>query len=215
VAKLQIIVGSTRPTRAVEQILPWLVRRAGSHGGFEVEVLDLRDWKLPFFQEHLGTIGDFADPTYSEPVVRAWNRKLAEGDAFIIVTAEYNHSVPGQLKNAIDSVFVSFAMRNKPVAFVGYSGGIAAGTRAVEHLALIAIEAEAVPLRNTVLIPFVGNAFDDDDQPTNPATEIALSITLDDLAWWSAVMIRARAEGELAPGTFRARAAAAAAQTAD
>jgi NAD(P)H-dependent FMN reductase len=100
VAKLQIIVGSTRPTRAVEKILPWLVARAGSHGGFEVEVLDLRDWKLPFFQEHLGTIGDFADPTYSEPVVRAWNRKLAEGDAFIIVTAEYNHSVPGQLKNA-------------------------------------------------------------------------------------------------------------------
>jgi NAD(P)H-dependent FMN reductase len=215
VAKLQIIVGSTRPTRAVEKILPWLVARAGSHGGFEVEVLDLRDWKLPFFQEHLGTIGDFADPTYSEPVVRAWNRKLAEGDAFIIVTAEYNHSVPGQLKNAIDSVFVSFAMRNKPVAFVGYSGGIAAGTRAVEHLALIAIEAEAVPLRNTVLIPFVGDAFDDDDQPTNPATEIALSITLDDLAGWAEVMSRARAQGELAPGTFRARAAAAAAEAAD
>jgi NAD(P)H-dependent FMN reductase len=211
VAKLQIIVGSTRPTRAVEQILPWLVQRARSHGGFEVEVLDLRDWQLPFFQEHLGTIGDFADPTYSEPVVRAWNRKLAEGDAFIIVTAEYNHSVPGQLKNAIDSVFVSFAMRNKPVAFVGYSGGIAAGTRAVEHLALIAIEAEAVPLRNTVLIPFVGDAFGDDDEPKNPATDIALSIALDDLAWWSKVMTRARAEGELAPGTFRARAAAAAA----
>jgi NAD(P)H-dependent FMN reductase len=210
VAKLQIIVGSTRPTRAVEQILPWLVQRAERHGGFEVEVLDLRDWQLPFFQEHLGTIVDFSDPTYSEPVVRAWNRKLAEGDAFIIVTAEYNHSVPGQLKNAIDSVFVSFAMRNKPVAFVGYSAGIAAGTRAVEHLALIAIEAEAVPLRNTVLIPFVGEAFDDDDQPTNPATDVALSIALDDLAWWSAVMIRARAEGELVPGAFRARAAAAA-----
>jgi NAD(P)H-dependent FMN reductase len=54
----------------------------------------------------------------------------------VIVTAEYNHSVPGQLKNAIDSVFVSFALRNKPIAFVGYSGGIGAGIRAVEHLAL-------------------------------------------------------------------------------
>ena len=122
-------------------------------GDFEVEVIDLRDWKLPFFQEHLGTIGDFADPTYSDPVVRAWNAKIAEGDAYLIITPEYNHSVPGELKNAIDSVFVSFALRNKPVAFVGYSAGIAAGTRAVEHLALIAIEAEAVPLRNTVLIP--------------------------------------------------------------
>src|ERR1035438_6625257 len=125
----------------------------------------------------MGTIGDFADPTYSDPVVRAWNSKVAEGEAYLVVTAEYNHSVPGELKNAIDNVFVSFALRNKPMAFVGYSGGIAAGVRAVEHLALIAIEAEAVPLRNTVLIPFVGDAFGEDGQPTNPATAAALTIT--------------------------------------
>ena len=135
--RLKIIVGSTRPTRAAERVFPWVADQATRHG-FDVEVLDLRDWNLPFFQEHLGTIGDFADPTYSDPVVRAWNAKVAEGDAFIIVTAEYNHSVPGQLKNAIDNVFVSFALRNKPVAFVGYSAGIAGGARAVEHLALIA-----------------------------------------------------------------------------
>ncbi|MGD0386690.1 MAG: NAD(P)H-dependent oxidoreductase, partial [Solirubrobacteraceae bacterium] len=153
--KLQIIVGSTRPTRAAERVFPWVIERASNHGAFDVELLDLRDWQLPFFQEHMGTIGDFADPTYSDPLVKAWNNKLAEGDAYLIVTAEYNHSVPGQLKNAIDSVFVSWALRNKPIGFVGYSVGIAAGTRAVEHLALIAIETEAVPLRNTVLIPFV------------------------------------------------------------
>jgi NAD(P)H-dependent FMN reductase len=208
--KLQVIVGSTRPTRAAEQVFPWVLDRAKRHGAFEVELLDLRDWQLPFFQEHLGTIGDFADPTYSDPIVRAWNKKVGKGDAYLIVTAEYNHSVPGQLKNAIDSVFVSFAMRNKPLGFVGYSGGIGAGVRAVEHLALVAIETEAVPLRNTVLLPFVADAFDDDGQPTNPASEVALAITLDDLAWWSNVLSRARAEGELPPGAFRARAAAAA-----
>ncbi len=209
--KLQVIVGSTRPTRAADRVVPWVVDRAQRHAGFEVELLDLRDWPLPFFQEHLGTIGDISDPSYSDPIVRSWNRKIAEGDAFLMVTAEYNHSVPGQLKNAIDSVFVSFGFRNKPIGFVGYSGGIAAGTRAVEHLALIFIEAEAVPLRNSVLIPFVANAFDESGNPTNPATEIALGITLDDLVWFSNALGRARAAGELAPGTFRARAAAAAA----
>src|SRR5450755_4349147 len=172
--KLQVIVGSTRPTRAADRVVPWVVERAESHGEFDVEVLDLRDWPLPFFQEHMGTIGDISDPTYSEPIVRRWNRKIAEGDAYLIVTAEYNHSVPGQLKNAIDSVFVSFGLRNKPIAFVGYSGGIGAGIRAVEHLALIVIEAEAVPLRNTVVIPFVANAFGDDGKPNNPATATAL-----------------------------------------
>jgi NAD(P)H-dependent FMN reductase len=208
--KLQIIVGSTRPTRAADRVFPWIAAEAIEHGSFDVEVVDLRDWNLPFFQEHMGTIGDFADPTYSDPVVKAWNNKIAEGDAYLIVTAEYNHSVPGELKNAIDSVFVSFALRNKPVAFVGYSGGIAAGTRAVEHLALIAIEAEAVPLRNSVLIPFVADAFDEAGQPKNPATTAALTIVLDDLSWWASALSRARAEGELAPGAFRARAAAAA-----
>jgi NAD(P)H-dependent FMN reductase len=207
--KLKIIVGSTRPTRAAERVFPWIVEEAIRHGGFEVETLDLRDWNLPFFQEHMGTIGDFADPTYSDPIVKAWNDKLAEGDAYLIVTAEYNHSVPGQLKNAIDSVFVSWAMRNKPVAFVGYSAGIAAGTRAVEHLALITIEAEAVPLRNTVLIPFVAAAFGEDGQPTNPATTAALSITLEDLSWWANALSRARAEGQLPPSAFRAPVAAA------
>ena len=209
--KLQVIVGSTRPTRAADRVVPWVVETAQSHGEFDVEVLDLRDWPLPFFQEHMGTIGDFSDPTYSDPIVRSWNRKIAEGDAYLIVTAEYNHSVPGQLKNAIDSVFISFGFRNKPIGFVGYSGGIAAGTRAVEHLALIAIEAEAVPLRNSVLIPFVTEAFDEDGKPKNPATDIALTITLEDLSWFSTALGRARAEGELLPGTFRARAAAAAA----
>ena len=210
--KLQVIVGSTRPTRAADQVFPWVVAEAQRHGTFDVEVVDLRDWQLPFFQEHLGTIGDFADPTYSDPIVKAWNNKIAEADAYVIVTAEYNHSVPGQLKNAIDSVFVSFALRNKPIAFVGYSGGISAGIRAIEHLALIAIEAEAVPLRNTVVIPFVADAFGEDGKPNNPATATAVSIMLDDLAWSSNALARARSEGELLPGVFRAQATAAAAQ---
>ena len=143
-----------------------MIDRATSHGGFDVEVLDLRDWPLPIFAEHLGTIGDFSDPTYSEPIVKRWNQKIKEADAYLVITPEYNHSVPGVLKNAIDSVFVSFAFRNKPLVAVGYSGGIAGGVRAIEHLAQIAIEAELVPLRTSVVIPQVGGAFDDTVSPS-------------------------------------------------
>ncbi len=60
---LKIIIASTRPTRVADLVVPWVVESATGHGAFEVEVLDLRDWPLPLFQEHLGTIGDFADPT--------------------------------------------------------------------------------------------------------------------------------------------------------
>jgi len=211
VSRLQVIIGSTRPTRAADRVSPWVLDRARSHGGFEVEVLDLRDWPLPFFAEHLGTVGDFNDPTYSDPLVRRWNRKIKEADAYLVITPEYNHSVPGVLKNAIDSVWVSFAFRNKPIMAVGYSGGIAGGVRAIEHLAQIAIEAEMVPLRTAVVIPQVTTAFDDNGQPTNPVTDISLRIALDDLAWWSSALKRARAGGELAPAVFRIQAAAAAA----
>jgi len=209
VSKLHIIIGSTRPTRAADLVAPWVVDRATAHRAFDVDVLDLRDWPLPMFGEHAGTIGDRNDPTYSEPIVRRWNRKMAEADAFLIITPEYNHSIPGVLKNALDNVFVSFAMRNKPVGAIGYSGGIAAGVRAIEHLAHMVIEADAVPLRSTVIIPKVTSAFVD-GTPTDPMTEIALGILLDDLAWWSAALERARAQGELAPATLRARSALAA-----
>jgi len=203
VTKLQVIIGSTRPDRAADLVAPWVVRTAEGHGAFAVETLDLRDWPLPIFAENRQTLGDPADPTYSVEIVRAWNHRIAEADAYLFITPEYNHSVPGVLKNAIDSVFASFAFRNKPAAFVGYSGGIAAGARAVEHLAQISIEAEMVPLRNTVLIPLVQSAFDEAGEPRNPMTAAALQIVLEDLAWWSAVCQRARAEGQLPPGMMR------------
>jgi NAD(P)H-dependent FMN reductase len=210
-SKLLVIVGSTRPTRAAEQVLPWLTAKIAEHAAFDAEIVDLRDWPLPIFGEHMGTIGDFNDPTYSEPIVKAWNSKIKEADAYVIVTPEYNHSIPGGLKNAIDSVWISFGFRNKPVAFVGYSGGIAGGVRAIEHLAHVFIETESVPMRNNVIIPAVTSAFDEQGQPVNPMTNAAAGIMLDDLAWWSATLEKARAAGELPPGNIRLRAALASA----
>jgi NAD(P)H-dependent FMN reductase len=210
-SKLLIIVGSTRPGRAADAVLPWVVANAEAHGAFEVEVADLRDWPLPHFAEHFGTIGDFNDPTYSDPIVKAWNDKVKESDAFIIITPEYNHSIPGVLKNAIDTVWLSFGFRNKPVASVGYSGGISGAIRAIEHLVHVFVEAEAVPLRNTVVLPQVQDVFGPDGEPKAPMPRAALGVMLDDLAWWSATLEKARAQGELAPGSFRVRAAVAAA----
>jgi NAD(P)H-dependent FMN reductase len=205
--KLQVIVGSTRPTRASDKVVPWVLRQSSARAEFETELLDLRDWPLPFFGEHMGTIGDFSDPTYSDPLVRRWNKKIAEADAYLMVTPEYTHSIPGVLKNAIDSVFASFAFRNKPMASVAYSIGVAGGARAVEHLAHIAIETEMVPLRNSVILPTVDSAFGEDGNPIDPRAGVSLGIVLDDLAWWADALARARARGQLPPGSVRARAA--------
>jgi NAD(P)H-dependent FMN reductase len=209
--KLQIIVGSTRPTRAADKVVPWVAREAALHEGFDTEVLDLRDWPLPMFGEHMGSIGDRNDPTYSNEVVRRWNRKIAEADAYVVITPEYNHSVPGELKNAIDSVFVSFAFRNKPMTAIGYSGGVSGAIRAIEHLAQVAVEIEAVPLRSVVVLPYVDKVFTADGEPADPVTELSLQIALEDLAWWARALHDAREAGELLPGKVRARLATASA----
>src|ERR1700678_223607 len=103
-SKLQVIVGSTRPGRAADAVVPWVVEAAKAHAGVEVEVVALRDWSLPIFGEHFGVVGDVHDPTYSDPLIKSWNNKIREGDAYLVVTPEYNHSIPGVLKNAIDTI---------------------------------------------------------------------------------------------------------------
>lgn len=208
--KLKLIVGSTRAGRNADKVLQWAVPVIKQHQAFELEVLDLRDWALPFFQETHETLGDPKAPTYSMPVVKEWNQRIGTGDAFLMLTPEYNHGYPAVLKNAIDSVFFSFGFRNKPVAFIGYSIGVAAGVRAIEQLNQVMIEAEASPIRTPLLIPQVMGAFGPNGAPTNPITAMTMGIMLDDLAWAGQALKAARTQGQLPPATARLRAAMAA-----
>ncbi len=200
--KLKIIVASTREGRAADHVWPFIEARARANGDFDVEVLDLREWALPMFQETRATVGDPADPTYSEPIVKAWNAKIKEADAFIFVTPEYNYAIPGALKNAIDNVYASQGFRNKVLLPVSYSGGMFGGARAVLDLAPIALEIELHVVRNAVLIGNVASAFVD-GQPVNPATGAAVDVGLEDLAWWGNALKRARDEGALPTGAVR------------
>jgi NAD(P)H-dependent FMN reductase len=194
--ELKIIVGSTREGRQADHVLPWVAARASAHGAFAVDVLDLRDYPLPMFGEARPGAPDAAS------VVGEWNRVVGEGDVFLLITPEYNHSVSGVLKNAVDYLTAGRGFRNKVGGFVGYSGGKVGGARAVEHLAHIVIEAEMVPLRNSVLVAGVRGAFAD-GEPTDPGMDPALQILLDDLAWWGEALRRARSEGQLPPARER------------
>ena len=176
---LKIIIGSTRPGRAADRVIPWITAISREHGDFDVDILDFRDWPLPLFGETLATVGDPRNPMFSVPAVKRWNAKVAEGGAYLFTTPGYNDSVPAVLKNAIDSVFATFAFRGTSAAYVGYSG-VDGGIRAIEHLAQVAIVVEMVPLRNSVVIPFAGNAFHPGEQPKEPRTSAVAKILLDD-----------------------------------
>ena len=181
---------------------------AEAHGAFGVEILDLRDWPLPFFQETIATVGDFAAPTYSDPLVKLWNSKIKEADAYIFVTPEYNHSVPAVLKECHRYSVLFIQLPSEACCLCWIQSRIhAAGARAIEHLTQIMVETEAVPVRTPTLVPFVTAAFDQQGEPTNPAQAVTLNVMLDDLAWLGKALATARAEGQLPPAAFRIRAA--------
>ena len=142
--KIGIIVGSTRATRFADKPTEWIADIARERTDVDFEVVDLRDYPMPFFEE-------VASPAWApstNEVAQRWQRKIAELDGFIITAAEYNHAPTGVLKNAID--YAANEWNRKPVSFVGYGG--VGGARAVEQLRLIAVELQMAPTKAAVHI---------------------------------------------------------------
>ncbi len=190
---VQVITGTTREGRFSERVAAWVVGRLAEHGAFEVELVDLRDHPLPFFDgDPPARIGrDYAD----DAVVR-FGRVVDRADGYVILTAEYNHGYPAVLKNALDSTFVEW--RRKPVAFVGW--GNAGGARAVEQLREVVVELEMAPLRYAVhVLPDVLRSVLQAEDPSDPALfaplEPRLALLAEDLAWWMQALATARAAG--------------------
>jgi NAD(P)H-dependent FMN reductase len=144
---IKVIAGSTREGRFSDKAAEWIAGELRQREGVAVEILDLRDYDLPFFNEAISP--SLKQEPYKDPTVARFTGKIAAGDAFVIVTPEYNHGTPGVLKNALDWVYQEW--NNKPVAFVSY--GSVGGARAVEQLRLIAVELQMAPIRNAVHIP--------------------------------------------------------------
>jgi len=193
--KIAVIIGSVRPTRAGDKPAKWIAELAKQTGDFDVELVDLIDYPLPLFD---APASDLWAPT-PNAVAAKWQAKLSEFDGYIIVTPEYNHSVPGALKNAIDWAYKPFV--KKAVAFVGY--GSLGGARAVEHLRNIVVELQAAPVRHAVHIggaDFMAVLFGqktwDDILPTYVSFTKEL---FDNLRWWTAATKAAR-EAEKAAG---------------
>lgn len=118
--KIGIILGSTRQGRVSPQVGEWVKSIADQRGDAEYEIVDIAEFKLPFLGEGTG----------QEPGLAAWNTKLEGLDGFVFIVQEYNHSITGALKNALDSAREPW--NNKAAGIVSY--GSTGGARAAEHL---------------------------------------------------------------------------------
>ena len=186
--RIGVIAASVREGRRGFPFAQWIHELAGKRDDVDARLIDLRDWPLPAYdQPKPPTV---AEATY-EPgsLPHRWGDLVRALDAFVFVVPEYNHSFPGQLKNAIDWLWP--AWNYKPVAFVTY-GGWAGGARAAEQLTLVVTELRMVPVRDQVNIRLIQLATDERHMPTDPMLATRATAMIDELLWWSRVMREAR-----------------------
>ena len=189
--KIALVIASTRPTRFADIPANWLLEKARARDDMTIEVVDLRDHPLPFFAE----VASNAWAPSQSPEAVAWQKRLAEFDGYIFVLAEYNRSITGVLKNALDQAYVEWA--RKPFGAIAY--GSMGGTSALAHLRLIGVELQMVPVRNTVHIggsdffrvhPGLGGS--GSLAELDAALAPSATALLNDIAWWAGATMTAR-----------------------
>ena len=178
--RIGVVIGTTREGRFGDKPARWIFDAASTRADLDVEIVDLRDYPLPLFDE---AAGPAQAPPENEVALR-WGEKMAELDGYLFVTAEYNHGIPGVLKNALDHAYPEF--NRKPAAFVGYGG--VGGARAVEQLRLVCVELQMAPTRAAVHIgmePFLGVLREGKELSDFDYLNESAEATLDELAWWT------------------------------
>lgn len=185
--KLYVIAVSTRPGRAGFPLSTWIFERAKAHGGFDVELVDLKEENLPMFDES-------RHPRlrqYEHEHTKRWSAKIEAADAFVFVTPEYDHGTPPSLVNAL--IYLVHEWAHKPVGFVSY-GGPAGGTRAVQMIKPMMVALKMVVLHESVMAPLFANSMDDRGVfHASELQEAGAKLMLDALGKWTKALAAMRA----------------------
>jgi NAD(P)H-dependent FMN reductase len=176
-----IILGSTRPGRNGKAVAKWVYEIAKRRTDATFELVDIKDFNLPLLDEPIPpSLGQ-----YKNPHTKAWAEKIAEFDAFVFVTAEYNHGIPGALKNAIDFLFREW--NHKSAGFVSY-GGYANGSRAVEQLRLVMAELHVADVRAQAMLSLLTDFENFSVFKPGAGREEAVNAMLDDVLAWGGAL---------------------------
>lgn len=174
---LKVILGSSRQGRTSEKIGGALKRILKQRTNINTEVVDLREYNLPFLHDE---IMPAKRKTITDPATKRWSEKIEQADAFIVVVPEYNAGYPGVLKNALDILYKEW--NNKPVGFVGYSGGPSGGSSVVAQLREVARALKMIPIEYHITIPSSWKALDAQGNFINMNIEEELNIMIDQLS---------------------------------
>lgn len=187
-SKVLVIVGTSRQGRSGRKIADWYLKQAKSvaPAGMELEIFDIADYDLPVFNEAVS-------PMYHQynDLQNKMAQKINEADGFVFVTAEYNHSIPGSLKNFLD--FLNAEWHHKAAAFVGY--GSTGAVRSIEHLIQILSELRVASIATSgdhIHINAPWEALEEDGTPKEGYVHGDIAKQLTELGWWVDALKAAR-----------------------
>lgn len=190
--KIAVILGSTRPGRNGQVVAEWVMDKAAERAAAEYELVDLADYPLPHMDEPMPPmLGNYAGEH-----TKAWAAKIAPYDGYIFVTPEYNHSISGVLKNAIDCVYAEW--NNKAAAVVGY--GTIGGARAVEHLRAILSGLLVAHVQQQLSFSMFTDFENWSDFRPGPQHDQAVTVLFDQLESWAGALQSVRVPPEVVAG---------------
>jgi NAD(P)H-dependent FMN reductase len=176
---IPIILGTAREGRESEKVAKFVLEEAIKYGLKNTEIIDVRDFRIKA-----------TDKTLTLPEAKKLSQKIKKADGLIIVTPEYNHGCPGELKMMLDMLYKDYFQ--KPVGFCGVSSGALGGARVVEQLRLVCIELRMVPIREAMYFPTIEELFDENGAIKDESFHDQVRKFLDELLWYAKALKPAR-----------------------
>lgn len=180
--KLKIIIGSTRPGRVGPTVAAWVDKAARAHGGFNVETVDLAEVNLPLLDEPVHPMMQ----QYTHDHTKKWSSIIADADAFIFVTPEYDLFAPATLVNAIQTLMREWGY--KAAGVVSY-GGVSGGLRASQSLRQLLTNVGVMSVSQVVPVPFFPEFISEDGVFTpNEKMEEGATAMFTEVAKWAGAL---------------------------
>lgn len=173
---IPIISGTAREGNNTQKVARFVLEKVKEFG-LETQLLDVKDFPETATGKESKALDEVGE-------------KLRKAEGFLIVSPEYNHGYPGELKLFLDYFYEEF--NRKPIGFCG-TGGTLGGGRMVEQMRLVAIELQMVPIRNAVYFMQVKTLFDEQGNLKDPSLyKKGIENMLEELVWYAKALKTAR-----------------------
>jgi NAD(P)H-dependent FMN reductase len=183
-----IIYGSVRSDRQGIFVAKYLEKKL-TERDIKVHFIDPMEYQLPLLDKMHNEFTPGTAPETME-ILSGFYRA---SDGFLVVTGEYNHSIPPALKNMLDHFQQEYYF--KPSAIASYSAGSFAGVRAAVHLRVILGELGMPAISSMLPFPLIGDLFNEDLTPKNSRIESSTERFIDEFIWYAEAFKRQRESG--------------------